>query len=156
MRAALLVFGSLLVLTAFTVAAWTLHLPRRSAITLALLIAIVKGSLVAGWFMHLISERRIIYWVLALTAALFFPLLLFPMLTAPGAVLPLTMTLKAFHVVFITASALLAFFFAAWCLGSSPPLGPGRAVAGVASVAAGLGPRRLRGLVPPEDAEGLP
>jgi cytochrome c oxidase subunit 4 len=86
-RAALLVFGSLLVLTAFTVTAWTLHLPRRSAITLALLIAVVKGSLVAGWFMHLISERRVIYWVLALTAALFFPLLLFPMLTAPGAIL---------------------------------------------------------------------
>ena len=86
-RAALLVFGSLLVLTAFTVAAWTLQLPRRSAITLALLIAVVKGSLVAGWFMHLISEKRFIYWVLALTAALFFPLLLFPMLTAPGAVL---------------------------------------------------------------------
>lgn len=86
-RAALLVFGSLLVLTAFTVTAWTLHLPHRSAIALALLIAVVKGSLVAGWFMHLISERRVIYWVLALTAALFFPLLLFPVLTAPGAIL---------------------------------------------------------------------
>ena len=49
------------------------------------------------------------------------------------------MTLKAFHVVFITASVLLAFFFAAWCLGSSPPLDPGRAVAGVAAIAAGLG-----------------
>ena len=86
-RAAVFVFLSLLVLTGFTVAAWTLHLPTRQAIVLALLIAAVKGSLVAGWFMHLISERRIIYWVLALTAALFFPLLLFPMLTAPGAVL---------------------------------------------------------------------
>ena len=86
-RAALLVFGTLLVLTAFTVTAWTLHLPRRSAIALALLIACVKGSLVAAWFMHLISEKKFIYWVLALTAALFFPLLLFPMLTAPGAVL---------------------------------------------------------------------
>jgi cytochrome c oxidase subunit 4 len=81
-RAALFVFLSLLVLTAFTVTAWTLHLPTRSAITLALLIAIVKGSLVAGWFMHLVSERRLIYWVLALTAALFLPLLLFPVLTS--------------------------------------------------------------------------
>ncbi len=86
-RSALLVFGTLLVLTAFTVTAWTLHLPRRSAITLALLIAVVKGSLVAAFFMHLISEKKFIYWVLALTAALFFPLLLFPMLTAPGAIL---------------------------------------------------------------------
>lgn len=86
-RAALLVFGSLLVLTGFTVAAWTLHLPKRSAIALALLIAVVKGSLVAGWFMHLISEKRIVYWVLALTAALFFPLLLFPVLTSSGTTL---------------------------------------------------------------------
>jgi cytochrome c oxidase subunit IV len=81
-RAALLVFASLLVLTGFTVAAWALHLPTRSAIALALLIAAVKGSLVAAWFMHLVSERRLIYWVLALTAALFVPLLLFPVLTS--------------------------------------------------------------------------
>jgi cytochrome c oxidase subunit IV len=86
-RAALLVFGSLLVLTAFTVTAWRMHLPHRTAIALALLIAVVKGSLVAAWFMHLISEKRVVYWVLALTAALFFPLLLFPVLTAPGAIL---------------------------------------------------------------------
>ena len=85
-RAALLVFGSLLVLTGFTVTAYFLHLPTRLAITLALLIAVVKGSLVAGWFMHLISEKRIIYWVLALTAALFFPLLLVPTFTALGKV----------------------------------------------------------------------
>jgi cytochrome c oxidase subunit 4 len=84
-RAALLVFGSLLVLTGFTVAAWTLHLPTRAAITLALLIALVKGSLVAGWFMHLISEKRVIYWVLALTGVLFLPLLLFPVLTSGAA-----------------------------------------------------------------------
>ena len=64
------------------------------------------------------------------------------------------MTLKAFHVVFITASVLLAFFFAAWCLGSAPPLGLGRTVAGAVSVAAGLGLaayeawflRRMKGL----------
>jgi cytochrome c oxidase subunit 4 len=79
------VFLSLLVLTGFTVSAWTLHLPTRHAITLALLIAAVKGSLVAGWFMHLISEKRLVYWVLALTAVLFLPLLLFPVLTSSSA-----------------------------------------------------------------------
>jgi cytochrome c oxidase subunit 4 len=84
-RAALVVFGSLLVLTGFTVAAWTLHLPTRTAITLALLIAITKGTLVACWFMHLISEKRFVYWVLALTASLFLPLLLFPALTSGAA-----------------------------------------------------------------------
>jgi cytochrome c oxidase subunit 4 len=86
-RAALLVFGSLLVLTAFTVTAWKLHLPHRTAIALALLIAVVKGSLVAAWFMHLISERKVVYWLLVLTASVFLPLLLFPVITAPGAVL---------------------------------------------------------------------
>lgn len=30
------------------------------------------------------------------------------------------MSLKAFHVVFISASAVLALFFAAWCLGMVP------------------------------------
>jgi cytochrome c oxidase subunit 4 len=80
-RAALLVFGALLVLTGFTVAAHFLHLPTRVAIALALAIATVKGSLVAAWFMHLISEKRIIYWMLALAAAFFVPLLLFPTFT---------------------------------------------------------------------------
>jgi cytochrome c oxidase subunit 4 len=81
-RAAIYVFGSLLVLTAFTVAAYFLHLPTRVAITLALLIATVKGSLVAAWFMHLVSERKLIYFMLGLTAVLFVPLLLLPTFTA--------------------------------------------------------------------------
>jgi cytochrome c oxidase subunit 4 len=80
-RAAYYVFGSLLVLTGFTVGAYFLHLPHKLAITLALLIATVKGTLVAAWFMHLVSERRMIYWMLGLTAVLFFPLLLLPTLT---------------------------------------------------------------------------
>jgi len=80
-RAAFYVFGSLLVLTGFTVGAYFLHLPMRAAIALALLIATVKGTLVAAWFMHLVSERKMIYWMLGLTAVLFFPLLLLPTLT---------------------------------------------------------------------------
>ena len=80
-RAAYYVFGSLLVLTGFTVGAYFIHLPTRAAIALALAIATVKGSLVAAWFMHLISERTLIYWVLGLTAVLFLPLLLLPTLT---------------------------------------------------------------------------
>jgi len=80
-RAAYFVFGSLLVLTGFTVGAYFLHLPRRLAITLALLIAVTKGTLVAAWFMHLVSERKLIFWMLGLTAVLFVPLLLLPTLT---------------------------------------------------------------------------
>lgn len=85
-KAALLVFASLLVLTGFTVGAYFLHLPTRLAITLALVIATAKGTLVACWFMHLVSEKRLVYWVLALTAVLFLPLLLFPTFTALDAV----------------------------------------------------------------------
>ena len=35
--------------------------------------------------MHLVSEKRLIYWVLALTAAFFVPLLLMPVLTSSSA-----------------------------------------------------------------------
>ena len=80
-KAALMVFGALLVLTLFTVGAYFLHLPTGAAIALALAIATVKGTLVALWFMHLISEKKVIYWMLALAFAFFVPLLLFPTFT---------------------------------------------------------------------------
>ena len=40
---------------------------------------------------------------------------------------------------FVTASALLAFGFAAWCVAAVPEPGAGRLVAGAASVLAGIG-----------------
>jgi hypothetical protein len=49
------------------------------------------------------------------------------------------MSLKGFHVVFISASVLLAFLLAAWCFGSAGEGGAGRTVAGLLAVAAGLG-----------------
>ena len=85
-KTALMVFGALLVLTLFTVGAYFLHLPTGAAIALALAIATVKGTLVALWFMHLISEKKLIYWALILTAVLFVPLLLFPTFVALDAV----------------------------------------------------------------------
>lgn len=49
------------------------------------------------------------------------------------------MSLKAFHVLFIGASAIVAFFFAGWCLRGPPPgLDAGRIVAGLGSIAGGL------------------
>ncbi len=81
-RAAVVVFGALLVLTGATVGASYLHLPTHQAIALALAIALVKGSLVAGWFMHLVSERRLIHSVLLLTVVFFVALLLLPIFTA--------------------------------------------------------------------------
>jgi hypothetical protein len=49
------------------------------------------------------------------------------------------MSLKGFHVVFVSASALLAFFFAAWCIRAVPQPGTGRLWAAAASAAAGIG-----------------
>ena len=48
---------------------------------MALIVAAIKGSLVACYFMHLISEKKVIYGVLVLTALFFFALLLLPVLT---------------------------------------------------------------------------
>jgi cytochrome c oxidase subunit 4 len=63
------VFAALAVGTIVTVLASNLHLGIILGIIVALIIATVKGSLVAAFFMHLSAERKVIYWVLMLTAA---------------------------------------------------------------------------------------
>ena len=76
MRVYLTVFAGLGALTALTVwACYGLKMPPHKAILIALAIAITKGFLVAGFFMHLLSERKIIYGVLILTAFFFAVLL---------------------------------------------------------------------------------
>ena len=75
------VFVALLVLTVVTVAISRFHLPVHQAVTIALIVATIKGSLVACYFMHLISERKLIYAVLALTAVFFLALLALPVVT---------------------------------------------------------------------------
>jgi cytochrome c oxidase subunit 4 len=80
-RGYIFVFVTLMVLTLVTVAVWRLHLPVPVAIALALAIATVKGSLVACYFMHLISEKKLILSVMLLTIGLFVVLLLVPVLT---------------------------------------------------------------------------
>jgi cytochrome c oxidase subunit IV len=77
-RGYLLVFVALACLTIVTVGVSYLHLPFLGAVTLALAIAIVKGSLVAAYFMHLISERKVIYAVLILTVVFFAILMMIP------------------------------------------------------------------------------
>ena len=75
------VFVALMVLTIITVLIARVHLPIPIAISVAMLVAIIKGSLVACYFMHLISEKKLIYAVLALTLAFFAVLLALPALT---------------------------------------------------------------------------
>jgi cytochrome c oxidase subunit 4 len=75
------VFVALMVLTAITVAVSYLDLSVPLAVTVALVVATVKGTLVAGYFMHLVSERKLIYAVLALTVAFFVALMALPVVT---------------------------------------------------------------------------
>ncbi len=77
-----IIFGALLVLTGTTVAAAELHfLTFHQAIALAMAIAVVKGALVALYFMHLIGEKKAIYATLTLTVVLFFVCLFVPLFT---------------------------------------------------------------------------
>jgi cytochrome c oxidase subunit 4 len=74
----MIVFASLAVLTVVTVAASYLNLSSGEAIFLALIIATIKGSLVASYFMHLMSEKALITWMLMLTLVFFFILMFIP------------------------------------------------------------------------------
>jgi cytochrome c oxidase subunit 4 len=80
-RVYIVVFVSLMALTLITVAISYLHLPVPAAIGVALFIATVKGSLVACYFMHLISEKKLIFAVLIFTVIFFLAVLLGPVLT---------------------------------------------------------------------------
>jgi cytochrome c oxidase subunit 4 len=80
-RVYITVFVALMVLTIITVAVSYLDLSMAMAVPVALFIAVVKGSLVAGYFMHLISEKKLIYAVLVLTVVFFAALLALPALT---------------------------------------------------------------------------
>lgn len=80
-RGYLIVFGSLMVLTVVTVLAASFHLAVPFAITVALIIAGIKGSMVAAVFMHLSHEKRLIYGTLLLTVVFFIVLLFIPVFT---------------------------------------------------------------------------
>jgi caa(3)-type oxidase subunit IV len=80
-RRYLMVGGALFVFTVITVLANQVHFAVPLAITVAVIIASIKGSMVAAVFMHLSHEKKWIYWSLILTAAFFLVLMLIPLLT---------------------------------------------------------------------------
>jgi cytochrome c oxidase subunit IV len=80
-RVYITVFVVLMVLTIITVAVSRVHLPVPIAVTVALLVATIKGGLVACYFMHLISEKKLIYAVLVVTTVFFIALLALPVVT---------------------------------------------------------------------------
>jgi cytochrome c oxidase subunit IV len=74
--------GALLYIgTVITVAANQVHLAVPLAITVALIIATIKGSAVASVFMHLSHEKKWIYGSLILTVAFFVVLMAVPFFT---------------------------------------------------------------------------
>ncbi|MGD9765309.1 MAG: cytochrome C oxidase subunit IV family protein [Candidatus Binatia bacterium] len=80
-RGYMVVFITLLGLTIVSVGVSYLHLEVHEAITVALIIATFKATLVALFFMHLISEKKVIFIVLAFTALFSLVLLFLPVLT---------------------------------------------------------------------------
>ena len=80
-RTYMMIGAALLVFTGITVAANLLHLPVAAAITLALIIASIKASMVAAVFMHLNHEKRWVYGSLILTVVFFIVLMSVPFLT---------------------------------------------------------------------------
>ena len=80
-RTYLMIGAALLVFTVITVAASFLSLGVAGNVTLALIIASIKGSMVAAIFMHLNHEKRWIYGSLLLTVLGFLVLMSVPMFT---------------------------------------------------------------------------
>jgi cytochrome c oxidase subunit 4 len=74
-RGYFIVFGALIVGTILTVWASYIHFGAKDSntmnIVVALIIALTKAFLVAGYFMHLISEKKMIYSILAFTVFFF-------------------------------------------------------------------------------------
>ncbi len=84
LRVYVMVFVALAVLTVVTVAISYIQLPTPLAISLALVVATVKAGLVAGYFMHLLSEEKVILWLLLLCAAFLVFLFVLPLGTETG------------------------------------------------------------------------
>jgi cytochrome c oxidase subunit 4 len=83
-RVYVMVFVALAVLTVVTVGISYLHLATPYAISVALVVATVKAGLVAGYFMHLLSEEKVILWLLILCAAFLVALMVLPVGTEAG------------------------------------------------------------------------
>jgi caa(3)-type oxidase subunit IV len=73
--------GALYVFTVITVAVNQIELAVPLAITLALIVASIKGFMVASVFMHLNHEKPWIYWALLMTLGGFIVLMTVPIFT---------------------------------------------------------------------------
>ena len=75
------VFIALGILTVVTVAVSYLDVSFIEAFFIAMTVATIKGSLVLGYFMHLITERQMIIWILVATVTTFIILMFIPLIS---------------------------------------------------------------------------
>ncbi len=69
------IFIALLIGTVITVGLYYVHFNSIAVtIAVALVIATLKSFLVAGYFMHLMSEKKTIYWIMGVTIFFFLAL----------------------------------------------------------------------------------
>ena len=132
-RTYLMIGAALFVFTGITVAVNQVHLAVPVAVTVALIIATIKGSMVASVFMHLSHEKKWIYGALHPDASsasscscacqcftvmdsIGTPIHV-PPAGAHGGPGDTDVSLKAFHLFFIAMSVILAAFIAAWAAG---------------------------------------
>ena len=75
------VFIALAFLTLVTVAVSYLKVSFIEAFFIAMLVASIKGSLVLGFFMHLITEKQMIIWILVATVVSLLILMFIPLIS---------------------------------------------------------------------------
>ena len=85
-RTYMMIGAALFAGTVITVVVNQVHLAIPAAITVALIIASIKGSMVASVFMHLSHEKKWIYGALLLTLAFFIVLMSVPFFTVSDSV----------------------------------------------------------------------
>jgi caa(3)-type oxidase subunit IV len=85
-RTYLMIGAALFAGTIITVAVNQVHLAIPFAITVALIIATIKGSMVGSVFMHLSQEKKWIYGALLLTVFFFIVLMSVPLFTVSDSI----------------------------------------------------------------------
>jgi caa(3)-type oxidase subunit IV len=96
-RTYFMIGGALFAGTVITVIVNQVHLAIPLAVTLALIIATTKGSMVAAVFMHLSHEKKLIYGALVLTVIGFIILMSVPMFTVMDSIGTPTAAPNALH-----------------------------------------------------------
>ena len=72
----LVIFGGLILLGGVAIGVHFLQLPIKLSIVIILAIALTQAAISAAYYMHLIAEKKLIYFVLIMAAAFFLSMIL--------------------------------------------------------------------------------